>query len=77
MDGQKELRPHHDSSVYTLNVCLNDEFEGGGCEFIKQGLTVVNKDIGSVLLHPGKLTHYHQGLPITSGVRYILVCFIN
>ena len=36
MDGQKELEPHHDSSAYTVNICLNNNFEGGGCHFIRQ-----------------------------------------
>jgi len=75
--GQKELKPHHDASVYTVNLCLNNDFEGGGCHFIKQNRTIVNKDIGSLILHPGRLTHYHKGLPITNGERYILVSFIN
>ena len=77
MDGQKELKSHHDSSTYTINICLNNDFEGGGCRFIRQNKTVINKDIGSVTIHPGRLTHYHQGLPISSGVRYIMVSFIN
>ena len=77
MEGQKALNPHHDSSTYTVNICLNDDFEGGGCEFIKSGQTVINKDVGSVVIHPGRLTHYHRGLPITEGTRYILVSFIN
>ena len=59
MDGQKELRPHHDSSTYTVNICLNSDFEGGGCHFIKQNNTVINKDIGSMIIHPGRLTHNH------------------
>ena len=29
MNGQKELQPHHDSSTYTVNICLNTDFEGG------------------------------------------------
>ena len=77
MDGQKELNPHHDSSVYTVNICLNDSFSGGGCRFIRQDHSVVNKDIGSIVIHPGKLTHYHEGLPITDGTRYILISFVN
>jgi len=77
MEGQKELRPHHDSSAYTVNVCLNNAFEGGGCRFIHKDRTIVNKEIGSMVVHPGRVTHYHEGLPINSGVRYILVCFIN
>jgi len=77
MTGQKELKPHHDSSAFTVNICLNNDFEGGGCEFIHQKTTVINKDIGSVIIHPGRVTHYHQGLPITKGTRYILVSFVN
>lgn len=77
MDGQNELKPHHDSSTYTVNLCLNDNFEGGGCEFIHKKRTVVNKNIGQICIHPGKYTHYHKGLPLKSGVRYILVSFIN
>ena len=77
MMGQKELKPHHDSSAFTVNICLNNDFEGGGCEFIHQKTKVVNKDIGSLIIHPGRVTHYHQGLPITRGTRYILVSFVN
>ena len=78
MDGQTLLEPHHDSSTYTINILLNDpsEFEGGGTHFIKQDKTVFGKQ-GYAILHPGKLTHFHQGLPITKGVRYLLVSFIN
>ena len=77
MNGQRELKSHHDSSTFTVNLCLNSDFEGGGCYFIKDNLKCINKDIGSIILHPGKLTHYHQGLPITSGKRLILVSFID
>ena len=77
MNGQRKLRPHHDSSTFTLNLCLNSDFDGGGCHFIKDDIKCVNKDIGSIILHPGKLTHYHSGMPITDGTRFILVSFIN
>ena len=77
LDGQKELKPHHDGSVYTINIALNNDFEGGGCRFIRQKVDCVNKEIGVALIHPGRLTHYHKGLPITSGKRYILVSFVN
>ena len=77
IEGQKELEPHHDSSTYTINICLNNEFEGGGCRFIRQNFILNNKNIGYACIHPGRLTHYHEGLQITSGKRLILVCFIN
>ena len=57
MDGQRELRQHHDASTYTVNMCLNTSFEGGGCCFVKTNQTIKNKDVGSVIIHPGRLTH--------------------
>ncbi len=77
LGGQKKLNPHHDSSTYTVNICLNKDFKGGGCRFIRQNLTIINQEIGSLIIHPGRLTHYHEALEITEGTRYILVSFIN
>jgi hypothetical protein len=75
MDGQKKLRPHHDSSSYTVNIALNEptEYTGGGSHFLNHDYKNIDAPIGELILHPGKVTHYHQGLPITSGERYILV----
>jgi len=79
MDGQKHLRPHHDASSYTINVALNDqsEYSGGGTHFIVSDYKKIGAPIGTMLIHPGRCTHYHSGLPITSGERYILVGFIE
>ncbi len=74
--NQEYLKPHHDSSSYTLNILLNDDFEGGGTYFIKENITI-NGEIGSATLHPGGITHYHEGLRITSGIRYVLIAFIK
>ncbi len=76
MDGQKDLSPHHDASTYTLNVALNDGYEGGGCRFIRQEYDLKDIKPGYATIHPGRLTHYHQGLELLSGERYILVSFI-
>lgn len=75
---QVKLSPHHDSSVYTTNIALNEcgvEYEGGGCRYVYMDKKLTHTPIGYVNLHPGKLSHYHEGLPITSGKRYILVSF--
>ena len=80
MEGQKALVDHHDSSTYTINVALNQsgvDFTGGGCHFIRQNYSATNQEVGTALIHPGRLTAYHRGLQITSGTRYILVSFIN
>ncbi|KAL7542770.1 hypothetical protein ACHAXR_012075 [Thalassiosira sp. AJA248-18] len=79
-DGHVELGMHRDGLFVTANIALNDleSYEGGGT--IVEGLC--NKDEkrairlkkGHVLLHPGDVKH--GGAPITSGIRYTLVCFI-
>lgn len=79
MEGQIKLNRHHDSSAYSLTITLNTpdvDFEGGGTNYVKQN-TVVRGKKGYAVLHPGRLTHYHEGLPITSGTRYIMVSFVN
>ena len=35
-DNFYKLKPHHDSSSYTINISLNEEYEGGGVRFIKK-----------------------------------------
>lgn len=79
MDGQKHLRPHHDASAYTINIALNEqsEYTDGGTHFLVTDYKKVGAPIGTMLIHPGRCTHYHEGLPITSGTRYILVGFIE
>lgn len=78
-NGQKSLQPHHDSSVYTINIALNssDEYTGGGVNFISKKCVFVNKNPGYLLLHPGRVTHRHEAIPINSGKRYVLVSFNN
>ena len=75
LDGQSELKPHHDCSVYSTVTCLNKDFEGGGTYFVRQNYTHHSTDIGYTTIHPGRCTHYHAGSKITSGKRYILVSF--
>ncbi|XP_020665162.3 multifunctional procollagen lysine hydroxylase and glycosyltransferase LH3 [Pogona vitticeps] len=79
-DEQPSLRPHHDSSTFTINVALNRkgiDYEGGGCRFIRYNCKVESPRKGWTLMHPGRLTHYHEGLPTTSGTRYIMVSFVD
>lgn len=70
------LRPHHDASTLTLNVALNDGFRGGGTVFVRWG-PVPRMEIGAAMMHPGRATHKHGALPVTSGTRYVLVCFLE
>ncbi|XP_048885133.1 multifunctional procollagen lysine hydroxylase and glycosyltransferase LH3 [Brienomyrus brachyistius] len=79
-DEQPFLRPHHDSSTYTINIALNHkgkDFQGGGSRFLRYNCQVETPRKGWSFMHPGRLTHYHEGLPTTQGTRYIMVSFID
>uniref|UniRef100_A0A915HYP8 Fe2OG dioxygenase domain-containing protein n=1 Tax=Romanomermis culicivorax TaxID=13658 RepID=A0A915HYP8_ROMCU len=75
-DEQPSLRPHHDASTFTINLALNQhgvDYQGGGAHFIRYNCSVIKSRPGWTLLHPGRLTHYHEGLRTTAGTRYIMV----
>ncbi|XP_076452068.1 procollagen-lysine,2-oxoglutarate 5-dioxygenase 1-like [Babylonia areolata] len=77
---QPSLRPHHDSSTYTINIALNRpgiDFEGGGCRFIRYNCSITSPRKGWMFMHPGRLTHYHEGLTVTNGTRYIMISFVD
>ncbi|XP_077365334.1 procollagen-lysine,2-oxoglutarate 5-dioxygenase 2 isoform X2 [Festucalex cinctus] len=77
---QSYLRPHHDSSTFTINIALNNkdtDFQGGGCRFHRYNCSIESPRKGWSFMHPGRLTHLHEGLPTTNGTRYIAVSFID
>ncbi|XP_040918262.1 procollagen-lysine,2-oxoglutarate 5-dioxygenase 1 isoform X1 [Toxotes jaculatrix] len=79
-DEQPSLRPHHDASTFTINIALNQvglDYQGGGCRFLRYDCSVQAPRKGWALMHPGRLTHYHEGLPTTAGTRYIAVSFVD
>ncbi|XP_034552367.1 procollagen-lysine,2-oxoglutarate 5-dioxygenase 1 [Notolabrus celidotus] len=79
-DEQPLLRPHHDASTFTINLALNEggrDYQGGGCRFLRYDCSVSAPRKGWAIMHPGRLTHYHEGLPTTAGVRYIAVSFVD
>ncbi|XP_061758354.1 procollagen-lysine,2-oxoglutarate 5-dioxygenase 1-like [Nerophis ophidion] len=79
-DEQPFLRPHHDASTFTINIALNERglhYQGGGCNFLRYDCAIDAPRKGWALMHPGRLTHYHEGLPTTAGVRYIAVSFVD
>lgn len=61
-----------DSTELTLRVR-----QGGGVHFTRYNCSVTSTRRGWMLMHPGRLTHEHQGLPTTGGTRYIMVSFID
>jgi GR25 family glycosyltransferase involved in LPS biosynthesis len=77
-DEQSHLSLHHDYSNLTTLVNLNPgEFEGGGTYFPKYKALSNPKQIGTMTLHPGNITHKHGARPVTSGTRYVIVSFLK
>jgi len=79
-DGQYYLTPHHDASTYTVNMALNKahiDYGGGGARFLRYNCSVTDTKMGWALLHPGRLTHQHEGLPLKWGLRYLMVSFVD
>ena len=79
-EEQPSLKPHHDNSLYTLNLALNKhgrDFDGGATHFVRQNCTDYTAEPGTFLAHPGRVTHYHEGKATTSGTRYIMISFVN
>ena len=61
----------------SLDFPVAQHFQGGGTRFIRQNCTVLDSSPGEALMHPGILTHHHEGLQVTAGTRYIIVSFVD
>ena len=74
---QNSLNLHHDASEFSVILNLSKEgedFEGGGTYFPQHEL-LLKAPKGHLVMHPGRMTHYHGVRPITSGERYVIVSF--
>lgn len=77
-ETQPALGVHHDSSLISTVLTLNDksEFTGGGTWFPRQNLLHFG-NVGQLSVHPGNITHKHGAKPVSSGNRYVLITFSN
>ena len=65
-------------SIISENLMGTNVFlQGGGCRFLRYNCSVLRIPKGHALIHPGRLTHYHEGLQTTRGTRYIAVSFVD
>ena len=71
-DTQTSLNLHHDASLVTGSVKLNEDYEGADLIFPRHNIS--NKEIppGWCILFPGMVTHGHECTELTSGVKYSL-----
>jgi hypothetical protein len=72
--GQNRLDTHRDGCLLSGSITLNSEFEGGGL-FIHELGEKLTVNAGDLVLHCGKWLH--KALPVTQGVRFVLVFFIG
>ena len=68
----QDVTLHNDTSLITLNVKLNTDYEGCHLEFPRQEWD--NKDVpkGWCMFWPSKVTHPHKAHPLISGTKYVL-----
>jgi GR25 family glycosyltransferase involved in LPS biosynthesis len=72
MDTQIKLALHHDASLVTGSVKLNDDYEGADLLYPRQGISNRDIPVGNILLFAGAVTHGHECLPLKAGVKYSL-----
>lgn len=71
-DTQKSLDCHHDSSLVSLSIKLNDGYEGGQLYFYRQDYSNEEIPVGDFIAWPSQVTHGHEGLEVISGTKYSL-----
>ena len=72
LDTQVNLNLHHDASLVTGSVKLNDDYVGAELIYPRQGISNVDIPVGKMILFPGQLTHGHECLPLKQGIKYSL-----
>ena len=64
---------HHDMSLISSSIKLNDDYTGGLLNFPRQEVTNESLEVGDGIFWPAQVTHPHQSLPLESGTKYSLV----
>lgn len=78
---QGHYNQHRDTSTlpvanrrYSMSLCLNDDFEGGGLVFTEYSNDLYRLKTGGAIVFPSTIMHKVE--PVTSGVRFIMVTFM-
>lgn len=74
---QTSLRLHHDMSLVTGSMKLNNDYTGGVLNFPRQGVDNLETSVGSVIIWPGQVTHGHECTEVTSGTKYGLTLWTS
>jgi GR25 family glycosyltransferase involved in LPS biosynthesis len=76
-ETQNKLALHHDASLVTGSIKLNEAYEGGSLVYPRQNMSNDNTKIGDCILFPGQVTHGHQCEEITAGTKYSLTIWTS
>lgn len=72
-NNQTALDLHHDTSIISGAVKLNDDYEGGELYFPRQNVSNKDVPVGWIILWPGKVTHPHMSKELISGTKYSMI----
>ncbi len=72
LDTQVSLNLHHDASLVTGSIKLNEDYVGAELIFPRQGISNTDIPVGKCILFPSQVTHGHECLPLLQGVKYSL-----
>lgn len=73
MDSQRSQRLHNDTSMISMVIKLNDDYEGGVLEFPRQGWNNKNVPPGYAVIFPGSVSHPHHVTELQSGIKNAFV----
>ena len=72
-ENQADLPLHHDMSMISAAIKLNNEYSGGLLNFPRQNVTNESLKVGDAVFWPAQVTHPHESLSLESGIKYSLV----
>lgn len=64
---------HHDQSMITLNIKINNDYEGCDLIFPRQKFSTQNVPVGYATIWPSTVTHPHYSEPLISGIKYSVI----
>lgn len=74
---QTSLPLHHDASLVSFSIKLNDDYEGGELVFPRQNFSNKDINVGDAIIWPGQVTHGHQCNTLTKGTKYSLTIWTS
>lgn len=75
--SQISLPCHHDASLFSGSIKLNEDYEGAELNFYRQKFNNANVSAGDIIVWPGQVTHGHECTPLIRGTKYSLTIWTS